>query len=67
MSQEITVCCPCVFEAGDQVIVIGKESPRLQNKLVGFREFKSCVAKKRSSFARESKSGLRCSVAAVMM
>ena len=26
--------------------MIGKESPRLQNKLVGFREFESCVAKK---------------------
>jgi len=46
MSQEITVCCPSVFEAGDQMIMIGKESPCLQDNRVVACEFKSCVAKK---------------------
>jgi hypothetical protein len=55
-----------VFKADHEMIVIGKESPRLQNERVGLASSK-IVSRKRSSFRPELKSCFRCSVAAVMM
>src|SRR5882724_7575294 len=43
MSHQITMRIRGVFEADHEVIVIGKESPCLQNERVIFREFKGCM------------------------
>src|ERR1700688_169743 len=44
MSHEITVCHRAVFKIDHDVIVIWEESPRLENKRIGFRQFESCIA-----------------------
>ena len=41
VSHEIAVCCPGVFEAGHQMIMSGKESPRLKSQRIASRELKS--------------------------
>ena len=66
MSHQITMGNCGVFKADHEMIVIGKESPRLQNERVGLASSK-IVSRKRSSFRPELKSCFRCSVAAVMM
>jgi len=38
VSQEVPVRRHAVFEANDEMIMIGKESPRLQNEPVSFRQ-----------------------------
>src|SRR5215470_17031858 len=55
-----------IFEADHEMVMISEESPCLKNKPVVFRQLKGCISE-RSSFAWESKSRFRCSVAAVTM
>ena len=44
--QEILVPRRSLFEPDYDMIVISKESPRLQDELVVFSQFESCIAEK---------------------
>ena len=46
VSYEIPVRRRAVFKADYKMIVVGEESPRLQNELVISRQFESCIAEK---------------------
>ena len=66
MSHEITMSRRGIFERDHQMIVVGKERPSLQDESY-FPARSKVVPRRRFSFAPESKSCFRCSVAAVTM